>query len=176
MKPNLRNSLFQTTLAVLLLAAAIGSRASQEGTLPLTSFRLESNGKGSSGRIVLEGKQNEKAEIVSLKIGAFGKNYTVPPEKLRQLADLHANGVRISYEEGYKELGGRTVHIQFQVGFTSSTEQKALITITEDGKIEVGGIQNEKPAAEAAPADASRPGHMAANRPSSAPPLRLSDS
>jgi hypothetical protein len=168
MKSNLRKSLFQTSFAVLLLAAAIGSRASQEGTLPLTSFRLESNGKGSSGRIILEEKQNEKAQITSLKISAFGKDYTVPPEKLRQLADLHANGVRISYEEGYKELGGRTVYIQFQVGFTSSDEQKVLITLTEDGKINVGGIENGKQAAKAAPAEWSQSRHTAANRSSSA--------
>ena len=132
-------------LAILLLGIAISSRASQEGTLPLSSFRLESNGIGSSGKIAVEGKQNDNAQIIALKVSAFGKDYVVPPEKLRPLADLHPNGIRISYEAGWQGLGGRTIYIQFQVGFVSSTREKALITITEeDGKIEVSGIQDRK--------------------------------
>jgi hypothetical protein len=50
---------------------------------------------------------------------------------------LRANGVRISYEAGYTGLGGRTIYIQFQSGFTSGTREQALVTLTEDGKVEV---------------------------------------
>ena len=137
------------TIAVLVVAHV--ACASQEGPLPISRFRLESDGIGQSGAIVVEGKQNDKAQIVELKVRAFGKEYVISPEKLRVLAGLGANGIRISYETGYEELGGRTVYIQLQLGFTSHTAETALITITETGKIEV----SRRKAKSAAP-DSSR--------------------
>jgi hypothetical protein len=103
----------------------------------MSRFRLESDGIGQSGAILVEGKQNDKAQIVALTVRAFGKEYRVPPEQLKVLAGLGANGIRVSYESGYEELGGRNVYIQLQLGFTSHTADTALITITENGKIEV---------------------------------------
>ena len=155
-------------LAILLLAFASSVHASKEGILAFSSFRLESNGIGSSGKITVEGKQNDKAQIIALRISAFGRDYVVPPEKLRQLAELPSNGVRISYEAGYKELGGRTVYIQLQMGFTSDTTKKALVTITEDGKIVVSEVQNEKPAEPDGPANGSQPIRSETNRTSPA--------
>ncbi len=126
------------TLIIVLLALVCGASASQEGALPLSVFRLESAGIGSSGKVVVEGKQNEKGETINLKINAFGKEYVVPKDKLARLSGLHANGVQISYEAGYPNLGGRTIYIQFQVGFTSGPREQALVTLKEDGKIDVG--------------------------------------
>ena len=128
--------------AILLLAVASSAHASKEGILALSSFRLESIGIGSSGKITVEGKQNDKAQIITLRISAFGKDFVVPPEKLRPLAELQSNGVRISYEAGYQEQGGRTVYIQLQMGFTSHTVKKAVITIKEDGQIDVSEVQD----------------------------------
>ena len=128
-------------LITLLLAVASVSYASKEGVLVLSNFHLESTGIGSSGKVIVEGKQNEKSQIMSLKISAFGKDYIVPKEKLDGLAELQANGIRISYEAGYTELGGRTIYVQLQMGFTSHTRMQTLITVTEDGKIEVGKIE-----------------------------------
>jgi hypothetical protein len=135
---------------MVLLAVAFGAPASQEGILALSSFRLESAGIGSSGKVIVEGKQNEKNKIVSLKISAFGKDYVVPEDKLAALSGLPSNGVRISYEAGYADLGGRTIYIQLQMGFTSGTREQALVTLTEDGKVEVSrmtvkGAQNDAP-------------------------------
>ena len=130
-------------LAVLVVGVADSAYASQEGTLPISSFALESDGAGASGKITVAGKQNDKAQIVELRVRAFGKDYVVPPRQLALLAELRANGIRISYESGYEELGGKTVYIQLQVGFTSHTAQTALITIKENGKIEVGKVQME---------------------------------
>ena len=132
-------------LFILLLAVASAAYASQEGILALSSFRLESAGIGSSGKVVVEGKQNEKSQIVSLKVSAFGKDYVVPKEKLAGLSELLANGIRISYEAGYAELGGRTIYVQLQMGFTSHTRMQVLVTVTEDGKIEVGKIEKAQP-------------------------------
>jgi len=36
-----------------------------------------------------------------------------------------------------------TIYVQFQVGFTSQTKKKALVTLTEDGKIEVSKIETK---------------------------------
>jgi hypothetical protein len=141
-------------LAILLLASASSAHASKEGILAFSTFRLESNGIGSSGKITVEGKQNDKAQIVALRMSAFGRDYVVPPAKLRQLAELPSNGVRISYEAGYKELGGRTVYIQLQMGFTSDTTKQALVTIAEDGEIVVSEVQETEPDG---PANGSRP-------------------
>ena len=109
--------------------------------LAFSSFRLESAGIGSSGKIVIAGQQDEKSQITTLTISAFGKDYLVPKEKLAKLAGLPSNGVRISFEQGYPELGGRTVYLQLQMGFTSFTKKEALITLTEDGKIEVSEVR-----------------------------------
>jgi hypothetical protein len=125
---------------IFLLAFASTAVASSEGILPLSSFRLESSGIGSSGKVIVEGKQTERAEILSLKLSAFGKYYVVPKEKLTGLAELHANGIRISYEAGYAQLGGRTIYIHLQMGYTSHTRMQAVVTVKEDGKIEVGKI------------------------------------
>lgn len=141
-------------ILAILLAVAATAPASQEGILALSSFRLESEGIGSSGKVVVEGKRNDESKAVSLKISAFGKDYVVPEDRLAGLSRLSFNGVRISYEAGYAELGGRTIYIQFQAGFTSGTREKVLVTLTEDGKVEVirTEVKDTQPCAAANPA------------------------
>jgi hypothetical protein len=132
-------------LATLVIAMARGSYASQEGLLPISRFRLDSDGMGRSDKITVEGKQDAKARLIQLKVKAFGKRFVVPPSQLGSLDRLCANGIRLSYESGYEDLGGRTLYIQLQMGSTSRTLQTALFTLTEDGKIELGRIQNGAP-------------------------------
>ena len=67
----------------------------------------------------------------------------VSKEKLATLGELRSNGIRISYEAGYAKLGGRTIYINLQMGFTSGTKKQALITVWESGKIEVGEIKKK---------------------------------
>jgi hypothetical protein len=131
------------TIALLLLAFTSVAYASKEGILAFSSFRLESTGIGSSGKVVIEGQQDERGHIVSLKVEAFGKTFEVPKEKLGGLAELPSNGVRISYEHGYAELGGRTIYVELQMGFTSGTRKQALVTIAESGAIEVSPIEHK---------------------------------
>jgi len=128
-------------IITLLIAFAYSAIASKEGILAFSSFRLASAGIGSSGEVVVEGRQDAEGQITALTINAFGKNYVVPKEQLTKLAELRSNGIRISYEHGYPELGGRTVYIQLQMGFTSSTRMEALISLSENGEIKVGNIQ-----------------------------------
>ena len=112
-------------LAMCLLALPACAVASKEGILPLSSFRLELDGIGQSGKIIVEGKGDTDGHLLSLKVTAFGKQYVVPRDRLAQFR-VTANGVRISYEAGYRETGGRTVYVQFQMGFTSGTQQEAI--------------------------------------------------
>lgn len=128
-------------LLVLLFTVACNVQSSEEGILAFSNFRLESGGLGSSDKVIVEGVQNTKGQIVSLNVSAFGKDYIVPKERLADLDGLSANGVRISYEAGYAELGGRTIYIQFQMGFVSHTVHQVLVTLTEDGKVKVNKVK-----------------------------------
>jgi len=136
-----------TALVLLVLMFASRTYASEEGILPLTRFHIESAGIGESGRIVVDGEQNDARQLVDLRITAFGKNHTVPKENLKELAEIPANGIRLSFETGYPEPGGRTVYIQFQMGFASSTQKQATVTVTESGKIEVRRVETAAPGA-----------------------------
>lgn len=132
-------------LAMLALAFATSIYASQEGSLVLSSLRLESAGIGSSGKVIVEGKQDQTNRLLTLTVTAFGKIYVVPKEKLASLADFHANGIRISYEAGYANLGGRTIYIHLQSGVASETWKEALITLVEDGKIDLKTTSTKMP-------------------------------
>lgn len=131
-------------IVLLFLAFAGVAYASKEGILPFSSFRLESDGIGSSGKVVVDGKQDDQSRIVSLKVEAFGKIFEVSKEKLAGLSELPSNGVRISYEHGYAELGKRMIYIELQMGFTSGIQKQAQVTIIESGAIEVTAIEPKK--------------------------------
>jgi len=118
--------------------------ASQEGVLDLSNFTVKSKGIGSSGPVLITGARNEQNEFVSLKIEAFGKEYNVSPEGLKKIPEGFYNGIQLSYEHGYKELGGRTIYIVLQMGFVSKTDNRALITLSENGDIKIEEIKNSK--------------------------------
>jgi hypothetical protein len=128
----------KSLIAVIALASFVSSaQASKEGILPLSNFRIESDGIGNSGKVIVEGKQGKDDRLLSLKVTAFGKEYVIPKNQLAELKGVAANGVLLSYEGGYRQTGGRTIYVQLQMGFTSSTRTRALITLTEDGTIQI---------------------------------------
>jgi hypothetical protein len=127
--------------AVLLFGGVTRLGASQEGILPLTEFRVVSDGIGASGPVVVSGEQNKTEGIVSLKISAFGKIYDIPRKKLAGLKELAANGIRISYERGYDALGGRTVYVHLTMGFTSGTRKEVVVSVSEHGDTTVGDLK-----------------------------------
>jgi len=124
---------------VLLILGLLVSNAysSVEGVLSFSSFLFKSKGIGESGPVIVSGDKNNKNEIVFLNIEAFGKKYELTKKNLKSIPKLPYNGIQLSYEHGYKELGGKTIYVSFQVGFTSGVTKKVLITITENGKIEI---------------------------------------
>ncbi len=111
--------------------------ASQEGVLTLSDFTIQSKGIGESGPVKISGKQNDKNEFTELTIKAFGKVYNISKENLKKIPKKYYNGIQLSYEAGYKELGGKTIYIVFMSGFLSGIREKTLITITEQGSVKV---------------------------------------
>jgi hypothetical protein len=97
---------------------------------------VESLGIGDSGPVVLSGRQSPDG-FASLKINAFGKTLALTEPQLKKLKGGHLNGLQLSYEHGYTELGGRTIYVRFSKGFTSGITEARLVTITEDGAIAI---------------------------------------
>jgi hypothetical protein len=117
--------------------------ASQEGVIPFDTFKVESRGIGESGPVVVSGRQNEHG-FESLEVIAFGKTFQITQAQLKELQDGLMNGLQLSYEYGYKNLGGRTLYLRFSKGFTSGIAKANLITINESGTIIITTIENEK--------------------------------
>jgi len=111
--------------------------ASQEGVLRLSSFTMQSEGIGESGPVSVSGTTNEENEFTELTVKVFGKEYKLSDEDLKKIPAKPYNGIQLSYEAGYKELGGKTLYIILQVGFTSGIKERTLIIITESGSIQV---------------------------------------
>ena len=130
---------FSLLLAFGLLAASGEAAASKEGLLPLNAFALESPGIGQSGPVKVSGAQSDGG-ISVLRIEAFGKNFTLQPQQLRSLNGFNANGVQISYEGGYVDLGGRTIYVVFSRGFTSGRVMQRYVAVTETGAVSVGNV------------------------------------
>ena len=134
---------------VFLILSLFVSNAysSEEGVLSFSSFIFKSKGIGESGPVIVSGEKNNKNEIVFLNIEAFGKKYELTKKNLKSIPKLPYNGIQLSYEHGYKELGGKTIYISFQLGFNSGVKEKILIIITENGKIEIEQKSITKPIA-----------------------------
>ena len=128
------------TLWLLLILAFVALPsdviASKEGLLSLNAFALESPGIGQSGPVKVAGAQSA-AGITLLRIEAFGKTLNIGPDQLRQLRGFNANGVQITYEAGYVDLGGRTIYVIFSRGFTSGVVLQRYVSLTETGVVAV---------------------------------------
>ncbi len=125
-------------LSVILTLSILSGRvsASKEGLLVLNAFALESPGIGESGPVKISGAQSDGG-ITLLRIEAFGKTFSLGPDQLRQLRGFNANGVQITYEGGYVDLGGRTIYIVFSRGFTSGLVVQRYVAVTESGSVTV---------------------------------------
>ena len=86
--------------------------------------------------MVVSGKQNSDG-LQELTVEAFGRSFPVPESTLRKLGRL-INGMQISSEPGYAEVGGRTVYIVFTQGFfVGETQQSSAIIVNERGDVDV---------------------------------------
>jgi hypothetical protein len=124
---------FALMCLIFALSVAVAN-ASQEHTLPLTKFRLESVSQTDPGTIVVHGSQDQSGKFQELKVELMGQVVTVPASILQQIP-TSSNGVIISSEAGYKELGGRTVYITFLVTWSNARtiRERFVVTVQEDG-------------------------------------------
>ncbi|MCG2711414.1 MAG: hypothetical protein L6416_03710 [Candidatus Omnitrophica bacterium] len=127
-------------LAIILLSSNVF--ASEEGVLKLSNFIIKSDGIGDSGAISVTGIKNQQNEFIDLKIAAFDKEYKILEEDLKKIPSASYNGIQLSYVEGYKEFGGKTIYIIFQRGFTSGINKKVLITLSENGSVSIKEMKN----------------------------------
>ena len=104
--------------------------------LPLSAFSMESPGIGDSGPISISG-QKTPTGFLNLNIKAFGREFVLNERQLVRLEHVSVNGIQLSYEAGYKELGGRTLYIVFIKGFTSGARSTQTIELRESGDVKV---------------------------------------
>ncbi|MBI2307898.1 MAG: hypothetical protein HYU78_11415 [Rhodocyclales bacterium] len=126
-------------LTFMLLLSASPALASQEGALSLNSFQFSSLGISESGPVNLSGEKNHEV-FVSLSVSAFGRTINLSKEQLAKLRPAFINGVSLSYEAGYKNLGGRTLYVIFTKSFTSGTQESQIVSINEQGVVEVSNV------------------------------------
>jgi hypothetical protein len=110
--------------------------SSQEGVLMFSDFAVTSPGIGESGPVSVSGTQTTDG-IASLRVKAFGKEVVANPGQLKNLRGFSANGMQLTYEGGYKELGGRTVYLVLIKGFTSGTQSTQRVEVNERGDFKI---------------------------------------
>ena len=114
--------------------------ASQEGMLGWSSFAVESSGIGASGVVRVTGTRRDRV-LTSFTVEAFGRTFVLREAQLQQLTDFFVNGMQLSYEHGYPELGGRTLYILVSGGFISGVRSSKLIRMSERGDIEISRVR-----------------------------------
>jgi hypothetical protein len=110
--------------------------ASKEGILAIGEVRVTSPGIGESGPVVVTATRGPKG-FSALRVQAFGRATNLTEAQLAKLQGQFVNGVQLSYEAGYKELGGRTVYIVLSKGFTSGMQESQQISVNEEGAVTV---------------------------------------
>ena len=125
----------RTVMSILMVIFALslprGAFATQEeqGMLPLSEFRIQSEGIGESGAVSVEGVKDRFGKYVSLSVKAFGRVIELSRDFLAKIP-TDQNGIQISY--GHSP-GSRTVYLVFLKGFTWSIKDKFIIAVGEDG-------------------------------------------
>jgi hypothetical protein len=113
------------------------AHASQEGILSISSFQISSPGIGTSGPVTVLGQRSEIGKFKTVTVEAFKKKIQIPNDLLADIVATNTNGIQISFENGYAQLGGRTVYVTFQKGFTSGIQSQTTLAVYESGKAEV---------------------------------------
>lgn len=123
-------------VSLVLALSGVAATASEEGILPLSTFRLSSNGNAQSGPVTVYGEQSAKG-LSSLRIEAFGRRMLLSNEQLAKVSGGSVNGAQISYEVGYTKGGGRTVYVVLSSGHTRGAPIVHVISANEQGGVEV---------------------------------------
>jgi hypothetical protein len=126
----------QQTIIIAGLLLCSTSFASQEGIIALSNIAIQSKGIGSSGPIAITAKAGKNCTYSSFRISAFGKQYTLSKTERSKLNRCY-NGIMLSYERGYKILGGKTLYINLLFGFNSGIRHKTRVVFKANGKLRI---------------------------------------
>jgi hypothetical protein len=129
-----KTSLF-LLIPLLLMIVGLNLTASQEGAVALSTFNFQSTGV-ETGTITITGTQGTTG-ISALTIIAFGRQHTLTPTHLQSLRGMIVNGIQLSGEGGYPELGGKTLYLQLSMGFTSGLAARKVIVVKERGDLSI---------------------------------------
>ncbi|TQV77793.1 hypothetical protein [Denitrobaculum tricleocarpae] len=134
---NSLKTLFGIVLVCLVFSAVVAN-ASPEGLEPISTFRLETSAHWKHGPIVVSGDKNGNGRFQELTIEFRDKKLFVPSNVLAKIPKL-SNGIQISSEAGYREIGGYTIYTAFTQGFVSTPQlrDRFVIAVSEKGGIKV---------------------------------------
>ena len=89
----------------------------------------------------------ESFRVVSVSVEAFGRQYTLSDDQIRQIEDFPLSSLSITCEGGYKELGGPAVHFKFQRIFHDAStvfrERRLVISLHKDSDIRISRVPDD---------------------------------
>ncbi len=135
---SLNYDLCTSILALLALGIILpGARASEEEFVTWRSVRIESPPHPQTGTVVVDAALGD-AGPTRFEIKAFGRAHTLTPADLAKLRGFPLDGLRITYEASYPQLGGTTVYVKlFRVQYSpkdKTTLKDEVIVSVSQGK------------------------------------------
>ena len=122
-------------LLLPMILAAFGSfgMASEEEIPAWKSVRVECEDVPEAGKIVFAAASSA-GKFSSCEVSAFGTPHKLAGPELEKLRNFSLDGLRITHEAGYPQLGGHTVHFKLRRVAYSAREKT---TVVEDLVISV---------------------------------------
>ena len=125
-------------LTVLLLTlSATAARASEEGTVALSEFRMATADAPPLGRAIVSGKLSYPS-FVSLEAEAFGRKYSVPAQQLAKLKGFSPNGLYLSQITAGAHSPTARLYLVLVSSFLSSPPERRYVVFMADGRIGIG--------------------------------------
>jgi Domain of unknown function (DUF4159) len=89
----------------------------------------------------------ESFRVVSVSVEAFGRQYTLSDDQIRQIEDFPLSSLTITCEGGYKELGGPAVHFKFQRMFYDASkgfrDERVVISVHKESEIRISRVPDD---------------------------------
>jgi hypothetical protein len=126
---------------LVTLISIRNARASEEGAVPFSSFTFQSTDI-ETGVVSVSGTQAATG-ISALNIKAFKREFNLSKVQLENLKGIIVNGVQMSAEGGYPQIGGKTIYLRLSMGFTSGTASGKFVIVNERGDIRFEPIKNK---------------------------------
>ena len=105
--------------------------------MTIGELRATSPGVGESGPVAVTATRGPHG-FSAVEVQAFGRVTKLTADQLAQLHGQFVNGMQLSYEGGYKELGGRTVYIELlSQDVISGAQESQRISVNEQGAARV---------------------------------------